>query len=55
QGLLVVKACELAELGWQPEEIVKEITRVRAQSGILFTVQTLKRLIASGRVGSGQA
>ena len=55
QGLLVVKACELAELGWQPEEIVREITRVRTQSGIFFTVQTLKRLIASGRVGSGQA
>jgi len=55
QGLLVVKACELAELGWQPEEIVREITRVRTQSGILFTVQTLKRLVASGRVGSGQA
>ena len=55
QGLLVVKACELAELGWQPEEIVREITRVRTQSGIVFTVQTLKRLLASGRVGSGQA
>ena len=55
QGLLVVKACELAELGWQPEEIVREITRVRTQSGILFTVQTLRRLVASGRLGSGQA
>jgi hypothetical protein len=55
QGLLVVKACELAELGWQPEEIVREITRVRSQSGILFTVQTFKRLVASGRFGSGQA
>jgi len=55
QGLLVVKACELAELGWQPEEIVREITRVRSQSGILFTVQTFKRLVASGRLGSGQA
>ena len=54
QGLLVVKACELAELGWQPEEIVREITRVRTQSGIFFTVQTLKRLVASGRLGSGQ-
>ncbi|HIA73859.1 MAG TPA: DegV family EDD domain-containing protein [Gemmatimonadetes bacterium] len=55
QGLLVLKACELAELGWQPEDIVGEITRVRRQSGILFTVLTLKRLLASGRVGLGQA
>jgi DegV family protein with EDD domain len=55
QGLLVLKAVELAELGRRPEEIEKEIGRVRDQSGILFTVATLDRLIASGRVGRGQA
>jgi DegV family protein with EDD domain len=55
QGLLVLKAVELAELGRRPEEIEKEIARVRDQSGILFTVATLDRLIASGRVGRGQA
>jgi DegV family protein with EDD domain len=55
QGLLVVKACELAELGRAPEEIVEELVRIRARSGILFTVDTFERLIASGRVGRGLA
>lgn len=55
QGLLVLKAVELAELGRRPEEIVREIERVRAQSGLLFTVASLDRLLASGRVGRGRA
>jgi fatty acid kinase/fatty acid kinase fatty acid binding subunit len=55
QGLLVLKATELAELAWAPEEIVREVERVRAQSGVLFTLGTFDRLIASGRVGRGRA
>ena len=55
QGLLVLKAAELAELGWIPEAIVEELGRVRRQSGLLFTVKTFDRLIASGRVGRGPA
>jgi DegV family protein with EDD domain len=55
EGLLVLKAVELAELGKSPEEIVAEVRRIRAQSGLLFTVDTLDRLLASGRVGRGQA
>jgi DegV family protein with EDD domain len=55
QGLLVLKAVELSELGRQPAEIVREVERVRSRSGILFTVATLDRLIASGRVGGVQA
>jgi DegV family protein with EDD domain len=55
QGLLVLKACELAELAWAPADIVREIDRVRTQSGILFTVATFDRLIASGRIGRGRA
>jgi DegV family protein with EDD domain len=55
QGLLVLKAAELGELGWKPRAVVEEIRRVRAQSGILFTVRTFDRLIASGRVGRGKA
>ncbi|MEE2898648.1 MAG: DegV family protein [Gemmatimonadota bacterium] len=54
-GLLVLKACELAELGWAPEDIVREVDRVRAQSSILFIVDTFERLIASGRMGRGRA
>jgi DAK2 domain fusion protein YloV len=54
QGLLVMLACELAELGASPDEIEAEIRRVRAQSGILFTVDVFDNLLKSGRVGRGQ-
>lgn len=55
QGLLVLKACELAELAMPPEDIVAELNRIRAQSNVLFTVDTFDRLLASGRVGRGRA
>jgi hypothetical protein len=55
EGMLVLKAAELAELGMAPEEIVAELRRVRTRSGIFFTVDELDRLIASGRVTRGQA
>lgn len=55
QGLLVLKATELAELAVEPEEIARELERVRGQSGLMFTVDTFERLVASGRVGRGQA
>ena len=55
QGLLVLKAAELAELGHAPADIVAELRRERANSGLLFTVATLERLLASGRVGRGLA
>ncbi len=55
QGLLVLKATELAELAWPPLEIVKELKRIREQSGVILTVDSLDRLVASGRVGKGKA
>jgi DegV family protein with EDD domain len=55
QGLLVLKAAELAERAEEPEDIVMELARIRAQSGILFTVASFDRLLASGRVGKGKA
>jgi DegV family protein with EDD domain len=55
QGLLVLKAAELAELGWDPAAIVVELRRVRAQSGLLLTIATFDRLLASGRVDRGRA
>lgn len=55
EGLLVLKAAELAELGTAPEVIVRELNRIRDQSNILFTVETFDRLLASGRVGRGRA
>jgi DegV family protein with EDD domain len=55
EGLLALKAAELAELATPPAEIVAELARVRAQSGILFTVDVFDRLLASGRVSRGRA
>jgi uncharacterized protein len=53
-GLLVLRATELAELGWAPDRIAGELRRIRAQSGIFFTVDVFDNLLASGRVGRGQ-
>lgn len=55
QGLLVVRGVELAAAGWQPDAIVRELQRVRAQSGGFFTVDNFERLVRSGRVGRGRA
>ncbi len=49
-GLLALKAAELAEAGVPADEVVAEVRRIRRQSGILFTVRNLDRLMASGRV-----
>ena len=54
-GLMVLKATELAELALPPEEIVKELNRIRRQSGEILTVDRFDRLLASGRVGRGKA
>jgi uncharacterized protein len=53
-GLLVLRATELAELGWEPQAIAAELKRIRAASGVLFTVDVFDNLLASGRVGRGQ-
>jgi DegV family protein with EDD domain len=54
QGLLVLRAAELAELGRDPDAIVEELRRIRRQSGIMFTVDVYDNLLRSGRVGRGQ-
>ncbi len=55
EGLLVLRGVELAAAGWRPDAIVRELQRVRAQSGGFFTVDTFDRLVRSGRVGKGRA
>lgn len=55
EGLLVLRAAELAELGTPVAEIVAELGRIRDRSGLLFTVETYDNLLASGRVSRGQA
>ncbi len=54
QGLLALRAAELAESGMPVEEIERELTRIRTQSGTLFTVDVFDNLLASGRVGRGK-
>lgn len=50
QGLLALRAAELAEAGWGVAEVVAEVERLRGQSGLFFTVATLSYLVKSGRV-----
>jgi len=53
-GMQVLKAAELAELGWSADDILRELDRIRSQSGMFFTVDVFDNLLASGRVGRGQ-
>lgn len=55
QGMLVLRAAELGELGQTPEEIAVELKRIRKQSGLFFTVDVFDNLLRSGRVGRGRA
>lgn len=55
EGLLALKAAELGELGWPAEAILAELERVRGQSGLLFSLDTFERVLASGRIGRGRA
>ena len=55
EGMLVLRGVELAAAGWAPEMIVRELERVRDQSGAFFTVDNFDQLVRSGRVGRGRA
>ena len=55
EGLLVLRAAELAAVGWEPAAIVQELERVRNRSGGFFTVDTFDRLVRSGRLGRAAA
>ncbi|HWP38403.1 MAG TPA: DegV family protein [Gemmatimonadales bacterium] len=54
-GMLALAAAEMAEAGRSPEEIEREVLRLRDRSGGFFTVDTLDNLIRSGRVGRARA
>jgi len=54
-GLLALKAAELAEAGWAPEDIITALETVRDQSGALVTVDKFDNLLRSGRVSRGKA
>ena len=54
-GFLAWRGAELAEAGWSAADIVSELERLRGQSGVLFTVDTLDNLLRSGRVSRAKA
>jgi hypothetical protein len=54
-GLLALRGAELAEAGWDAPAIVRELERVRGQSGMFLTVDTLEYLLRSGRVSRMQS
>ena len=50
EGLLVMKAAELIEEGKSFDNIINEINKLRDQTKILVSVNTLKYMIMSGRI-----
>jgi DegV family protein with EDD domain len=54
-GLLVIRAIELLEEGFDLESLATELRRVRDQSNVFFTVDTMEHLLRSGRVGRTKA
>jgi len=54
-GMLALRGAELAEAGWAGAAIARELERVRAQSGMLLTVDRYDNLLRSGRVSRGKA
>ncbi len=54
-GFQVLRAAELAREGYGVDEITAELERIRASSGLLLTVDTLKYLEQSGRIGKAKA
>jgi fatty acid kinase/fatty acid kinase fatty acid binding subunit len=54
-GLLALRGAELAESGWSGPRIAAELTRVRARSGMLLTVDRYDNLLRSGRISRTKA
>ncbi len=54
-GLLTVRAVELLDEGLGLADVVRELERVRGQSNVFFTVDTMEYLLRSGRIGRAKA
>jgi hypothetical protein len=54
-GLLVIRAIELLERGLALPVVAEELRRVRDQSNVFFTVDTMEYLLRSGRIGRTRA
>lgn len=50
EGLLVLKAAELIESGRSMDEVIAQIEKLRDQTRILVSVNTLKYMVRSGRL-----
>ncbi len=55
QGLLVIKAQEMADAGLEKKEILKELIKIRSRLYSVFTLDTLEYLEKGGRVSKVQA
>lgn len=55
QGLMVIKAQEMAAAGLGMNEILKELTKIRARLFSVFTLDTLEYLQKGGRISRVQA
>lgn len=54
-GLLVIRAIELLEQGYDLTALATELRRVRDQSNVFFTVDTMEHLFRSGRISRTKA
>jgi uncharacterized protein len=54
-GMLALRGAELAAAGWGGAAIARELERIRAQAGMLLTVDRYDNLLRSGRVSRGKA
>lgn len=52
QALMVLKACEMVEQGYELEEIFEELKYIRDNNKIYFAVNTLTYLVKNGRLGN---
>ena len=55
QGLMVMRAAQMAQAGKSMPDIVAELEKVRAGASIVFTVESLDYLRRNGRIGGAQA
>ena len=51
QGLYVLEACRLRDLGWEYDRLVKRILEIRESGRIFFTIGSIDYLKHGGRVG----
>lgn len=51
QGLYVLEACRLRDMGWEYDRIVERILAIRESGRIFFTIGTIDYLKHGGRIG----